>query len=106
MEGRDAGFFGRVYEAVRAVPKGRVITYGQLARLLGVPRGARAVGWALRALPRSLEKSVPWHRVVGMGGRISPRAGAGPLLQRRRLRAEGVRFRGERVDVERHGFAA
>ncbi|HEY2946514.1 MAG TPA: MGMT family protein [Vicinamibacteria bacterium] len=97
------GFFARVYAAVRAIPRGRVATYGQLARLLGVPRGARAVGWALRALSPSREKRVPWHRVVGAGGRISPRAGAGPLVQRRRLRREGVTFREGRVDLRRHG---
>jgi len=45
---------------------------------------------------------VPWHRVVGAGGRISPRGGAGPALQRRRLRAEGVVFRGQAVDLRRH----
>jgi methylated-DNA-protein-cysteine methyltransferase-like protein len=100
------GFFERVYQAVRAIPRGRVATYGQVARALGVPRGARAVGWALRALPRRLAARVPWHRVVGQGGRISPRAGAGPLLQRRRLRAEGVAFRGERVDLMKHGLRA
>jgi methylated-DNA-protein-cysteine methyltransferase-like protein len=103
MEGQ--GFFARVYAAVRAIPRGRVLTYGELARLLGTPRGARAVGWALRALPKRLEKTVPWHRVVGHGGRISPRAGLGPALQKRRLQAEGVRFRAGRVDVERHGAA-
>jgi methylated-DNA-protein-cysteine methyltransferase-like protein len=92
-----------VYAAVRAIPKGRVATYGQLARLLGVPRGARAVGWALRALDARLERSVPWHRVVGAGGRISLRGGPGPLIQRRRLLAEGVRFRSGRVDLARHG---
>ncbi len=95
-------FFERVYEAVRAIPRGRVATYGQVARLLGVPRGARAVGWALRALDARREKRVPWHRVVGAGGRISPRGGAGPALQRRRLRAEGVVFRGQAVDLRRH----
>jgi len=97
------GFFARVYAAVRAIPRGRVATYGQLARLLGVPRGARAVGWALRALSPAREKRVPWHRVVGAGGRISPRAGASPLVQRRRLRQEGVAFRRGRVDLRRHG---
>jgi methylated-DNA-protein-cysteine methyltransferase related protein len=101
-----ANFFDRVYELVRTVPRGRVVTYGQVARLLGVPRGARAVGWALRALPSSLGRRVPWHRVVGAGGRVSPRAGVGPLVQRRRLKQEGVRFVGERVDLARHGALA
>jgi methylated-DNA-protein-cysteine methyltransferase-like protein len=99
-------FYERVYAAVRAIPRGRVATYGQVARLLGVPRGARAVGWALRALDPRRERQVPWHRVVGAGGRISLRAGAGPVLQRRRLRAEGVAFRGGHVDLRRHGGLA
>ncbi len=98
-------FFARVYEAVRAIPRGRVATYGQVAAYVGVPLGARAVGWALRALAKAQERSVPWHRVVGAGGRISPRAGAGPLLQRKRLRAEGVTFRGAVIDMRRHGIS-
>jgi len=73
--------------------------------MVGVPRGARAVGWALRALSPAQARLVPWHRVVGAGGRISPRAGAGPELQRRRLRAEGVTFRGAAIDLRRHGVA-
>ena len=99
-------FFDRVYDAVRAIPRGRVATYGQVAHFVGVPRGARAVGWALRALDPRAERTVPWHRVVGAGGRISPRAGAGPVLQRRRLKAEGVAFRAGRVDLGRHGVLA
>ena len=98
-------FFGRVYAAVQAIPRGRVATYGQVAAMVGVPRGARAVGWALRALSPPAERSVPWHRVVGAGGRISPRAGPGPELQRRRLRAEGVTFRGAAIDLRCHGVA-
>lgn len=94
-------FFDRVYAAVRAIPRGRVATYGQVAAMLGVPRGARAVGWALRALSPSAERGIPWHRVVGAGGRISPRAGPGPELQRRRLGAEGVTFRGAAIDLAR-----
>ena len=92
-----------MYAAVQAIPRGRVATYGQVAAMVGVPRGARAVGWALRALSTAAERSVPWHRVVGAGGRISPRAGPGPEQQRRRLRAEGVTFRAAVIDLRRHG---
>jgi methylated-DNA-protein-cysteine methyltransferase-like protein len=99
------GFFARVYARVRRIPRGRVATYGQVALWLGVPRGARAVGWALRALDPRLQRQVPWHRVVGSGGRISPRPGGGPEEQRRRLRAEGVGFRAGRVDMSRHAVA-
>jgi methylated-DNA-protein-cysteine methyltransferase-like protein len=98
------GFFVRVYQAVRRIPRGRVATYGQVALLAGTPRGARAVGWALRALSGRQAARVPWHRVVGAGGRISPRAGGGEARQRARLRAEGIAFRGGRVDLRRHGL--
>jgi methylated-DNA-protein-cysteine methyltransferase-like protein len=101
----EEGFFAAVYAAVRAIPSGRVATYGQVARLLGVPRGARAVGWALRALGRRRAVTVPWHRVVGAGGRISLPAGPAAATQRRRLQAEGVRLRRGRVDMVRHGLA-
>ena len=100
--GAADAFFAHVYRAVRAIPRGRVATYGQIARWLGVHRGARAVGWALRALPPEAEPRVPWHRVVAAGGRIAVRGGTGPELQRRRLRAEGVRFNAGRVDMARH----
>jgi methylated-DNA-protein-cysteine methyltransferase-like protein len=100
----EPDFFARVYAAVRAIPRGRVATYGQVAAFVGVPRGARAVGWALRALSPPLARAVPWHRVVGAGGRISPRSGPGPLLQRKRLRTEGVTFRGAVIDMARHGM--
>ena len=106
MSGGDEGLFARVYALVRQIPRGRVATYGQVAAMLGVPRGARAVGWALRALPEAQAARVPWHRVVGAGGRISPRGGPGPEIQRRRLRAEGVTFRGALVDLTRHGLWA
>jgi methylated-DNA-protein-cysteine methyltransferase-like protein len=100
----EESFFARVYALVRRVPRGRVVTYGQVAAMLGVPRGARAVGWAMRALPEELGARVPWHRVVGAGGRISPRGGPGPEIQRRRLRAEKVAFRGACVDMREHGL--
>ena len=106
MSRDDDRFFARVYALVAQIPRGRVATYGQVAVMLGVPHGARAVGWALRALPEAQAARVPWHRVVGAGGRISPRRGPGPQIQRRRLRAEGVRFRGAAVDLARHGVLA
>jgi methylated-DNA-protein-cysteine methyltransferase-like protein len=99
-------FFEDVYALVAGIPRGRVATYGQVAALLGVTRGARAVGWALRVLDEERARRLPWHRVVGSGGRISLRAGAGPQIQRRRLRAEGVAFRAGCVDLSRHGLLA
>jgi methylated-DNA-protein-cysteine methyltransferase-like protein len=100
----EGGFYEAVYAVVRLVPRGRVTTYGSVAQHLGLSRGARAVGWALRALRSSRALSVPWHRVVASGGRISVRDGAGMAEQRRRLRAEGVRFRGGNVDMRRHAL--
>ena len=102
----DAGFFQRVYTVVRAIPRGRVATYGQVAALVGVPRGARAVGWALRAMDNGLARRVPWHRVVNAAGGISLRPGVSPLVQRQRLRAEGVRFVRGQVDLRRHRVVA
>jgi len=99
-----SGFFERVREIVRTIPRGRVATYGQVAALLGVPRGARAVGWALRALDAEAHVRVPWHRVVGAGGRISLGGRPAGVEQLARLRREGVRLRDGRVDLARHGL--
>ena len=89
----ETGFFERVYSLVEQVPLGRVATYGQIAALLGVPRGARAVGWALRALPETRAIAVPWHRVVNASGQISRRGRPGSERdQRALLEAEGVGF--------------
>ena len=92
LERRDTTYFERVYAVVATVPAGRVVTYGQVARALGVARGARAVGYALRALPDT--ESVPWWRVVNANGCISPRGGLGIAeeMQRELLEAEGVAF--------------
>ena len=102
--GDGGGFFTEVYAVVRGIPEGRVATYGQVARLLGVARGARAVGWALRALGAQREPQVPWHRVVGAGGRISLRPDRGGAEQVARLRSEGVGLREGRVDLGRYGL--
>lgn len=82
-----------VYAAVCRIPPGRVATYGQIARLCGLGRMARQVGYALNSLPE--DSDVPWHRVVNAKGEISPRSAAGresEPLQRLRLEEEGVRF--------------
>jgi len=101
--GDRSSFFARVYELVRQIPRGRVTSYGAIARALGVPRGARTVGWALSACPGD----VPWHRVVNAQGRISWRPTGGYVRQRTLLRREGVRFsRVGRIDFEQFGWKA
>lgn len=98
-----SSFFSRVYALAKRIPPGRVATYGMLARALGVPRGARTVGWALGACP----DDVPWHRVVNAQGAISGRPSEGPRLQCALLRAEGVRFnRRGRVNLTKYGWKA
>jgi methylated-DNA-protein-cysteine methyltransferase-like protein len=94
-------FHRRVYALVRLVPRGQVVTYGQVAALLGQPRAARAVGQALRALPETAAPAVPWHRVVNAAGRISHRDDAWPELQRELLELEGVHFRKGTLDLAR-----
>ena len=87
---RAESYFERVYALVATVPEGRVVTYGQVARALGVTRGSRAVGYALRALEEPV--GVPWWRVVNASGGISLRQGHGAEIQREMLEAEGVSF--------------
>lgn len=84
--------FEKVYELARQVPYGKVVTYGQLARLLGNPRMSRIVGCAMNAAP----EDVPCHRVVnrqgGLSGAFSP---GGKATHRALLEAEGVPFRSD-----------
>ncbi|GIW13568.1 MAG: hypothetical protein KatS3mg062_1007 [Tepidiforma sp.] len=97
-----ATFYDAVYGLVRGIPRGRVMTYGQVALELGSPAAARAVGYALSYLP--LDTDVPWWRVVNAQGGISLRGrGEGADLQRQLLEAEGVAFeRDGRVDLRRY----
>jgi methylated-DNA-protein-cysteine methyltransferase related protein len=94
----DSGW-KRIYDAVRRIPRGRVVTYGQLARLLRVPGGARTVGFAMAGCPSG--KGIPWHRVVGAGGRLLPRE---PYASKQRmlLETEGTTFAGMKVDMAVH----
>ena len=88
-------------DVVDRVPAGRVVTYGQVARMAGHSGAARQVGWALHALPSG--SPTPWHRVISAEGRVSVR-GPGPQeeIQRALLEAEGIRFDVQgRVDLDR-----
>ena len=88
----------RIHDVVRRIPRGRVATYGQIARLAGIPRQARLVGYALHALPAGTR--LPWQRVINAQGAISTPPGH-DLIQRGLLEREGIRFdsRG-RVDLD------
>jgi methylated-DNA-protein-cysteine methyltransferase-like protein len=101
------GFHARVYAVVRKIPRGKVATYGQVATLLGSPRVARHVGWAMAACGE-VEPPVPWHRVINAQGRIS---GRGEIMraqvQRERLESEGVEFDlRERVSLKVYRWTA
>jgi methylated-DNA-protein-cysteine methyltransferase-like protein len=86
-----------IRETIRKIPRGKVSTYGDIAKAAGFPGAARQVVWALRSSARGL----PWHRVVAAGGKISL-PGEHGLEQRLRLETEGVAFRGPRVWMEKH----
>ena len=96
-------FFEKVYLVVKRIPPGRVATYGQIARILGQPRAARTVGWALRAAPEGSD--VPWQRVINSKGAISTGRGDGPPVQRLLLEEEDVVFdEAGRVDLAVYGW--
>lgn len=100
----EATAYQRIYAVVRKIPRGRVATYGQVARLAGLPGRARQVGYAMHALPAG--SGVPWHRVINAMGGISRRRVPGSeLTQRVLLEREGVRFGARsRVSLERFGW--
>jgi methylated-DNA-protein-cysteine methyltransferase-like protein len=88
-----------VYRLVQQIPRGRVLTYGALARALRLPGGARSAGRAMSQAPSG--KGIPWHRVLGAGGKIlirEPHAS----LQRKLLESEGVPVVESRIDLKAH----
>lgn len=89
--------FQRFLSVIRRVPRGKVVTYGDVAYAAGYPGYARQVAWALHAG----HPDVPWQRVVGSGGKILL-TGEFAMEQRFRLEAEGVRFIGLRIDMRAH----
>ncbi|WP_405243042.1 MGMT family protein [Lentisalinibacter salinarum] len=93
----------RIRAMVRSIPPGCVASYGQIGRLVGLPRGARLVGRVMATLPEGTD--VPWHRVVNAAGRISlPEGSAGYFRQRDRLREEGVIVSRGRISMARFGW--
>lgn len=90
-----------VYRLVQQIPRGRVLTYGALAKVLRLPGGARTAGRAMAGTPSG--KGIPWHRVVGERGKILIR---GPLamLQKKLLESEGVKLIESRVQLNLHAW--
>jgi len=88
----------RILATIRKIPRGKVATYGGVAQAGGYPGAARQVVGILRS-----SLGLPWQRVLGAGGEIKLR-GDSAIEQRLRLEAEGVTFRGRRVDMKKHEF--
>ena len=93
-----AAMFPRIRTMILKIPRGKVSTYGQIARAAGFPRSARQVVLVLRRY-----RDLPWHRVLAAGGRIALKGESG-WEQRLRLEAEGVRFSGTRVRMAEHEY--
>ncbi|MGI9251515.1 MAG: MGMT family protein [Pseudohongiellaceae bacterium] len=93
----------RIWQVVSSIPKGRVASYGQVAKLAGLPGYARYVGYVMKHLPAG--SKLPWHRVVSSGGRLSfPRDSKSYQRQKSRLEAEGVVFVNGRFSLKRYGW--
>jgi methylated-DNA-protein-cysteine methyltransferase related protein len=95
---RTSGMLQRIRAAIAKIPRGKVSTYGQVARAAGFPGAARQVVWALQGA-----YALPWHRVLGAGGRIRLPGPAGQE-QRLKLELEGVAFSGLKVRMKEHEF--
>ncbi|HVZ18950.1 MAG TPA: MGMT family protein [Terriglobales bacterium] len=92
--------FEKIRKTIAKIPKGKVATYGQVAKAAGFPGAARQVVWALQG---ASVMGLPWHRVVGAGGKILLRDHSA-MEQRMRLEMEGVKFNGSRVDIVACGW--
>ena len=91
----------RIWDTIRDIPSGSVASYGQIASIAGIPRGARQVGYALRQLPAGHD--VPWHRVITASGRIAFDKGSRPFEeQSKRLMNEDVAVIAGRVDMQKY----
>ncbi len=99
------GFFEKVYDVVQHIPKGKVMTYGQIAKILGAPKYSQIVGYALHVNPRP--KEIPCHRVVNRFGEVCEGfAFGGKNVQRELLEAEGVVFdKNGKIDMEKYQWS-
>jgi methylated-DNA-protein-cysteine methyltransferase-like protein len=96
----SSSFAEGVKQLIKAIPPGKVATYGQIAMMAGNPGGVRGVVWILHS--SSQKANLPWHRVINRKGKISLPPGQGYEEQKARLEAEGVQFDGEdRIDLDR-----
>ena len=92
-----------VYLALMSIPAGKVITYGQLASLAGLPGAARLAGTILCGLPEHTE--LPWHRVINAQGKISlPEDSHAHAEQKKRLEAEGIMFTNNKINLRIYGY--
>jgi methylated-DNA-protein-cysteine methyltransferase-like protein len=99
----DMNWHQSVWKVVSEIPSGHVLTYGEVARLSGMPRAARRVSQAMRRAPRGIE--LPWHRVINAQGKISfPEDSSGWKQQKDLLEAEGVIFLKGKINLDVFGY--
>ncbi len=99
----DVDWYSNVWKVVSEIPSGHVLTYGEVARLAGLPRAARRVSQALRRAPRGMQ--LPWHRVINSQGKISfPEDSSGWKRQKDKLENEGVVFLNGKVNLDQFGY--
>lgn len=102
-EATDGNWYQNIWKVVSEIPSGHVLTYGEVARLAGMPRAARRVSQALRRAPRSMK--LPWHRVINAQGKISfPEDSSGWQRQKSILEKEGITFLNGKIDLEVYGY--
>jgi len=99
----DENWYRNVWKVVSEIPSGHVLTYGEVARLSGMPRAARRVSQALRRAPRGVK--LPWHRVINAQGKISfPENSSAWHKQKDMLEEEGIVFLNGKIDLEHFGY--
>ena len=99
----DVDWYRNVWKVVSEIPSGHVLTYGEVARLSGLPTAARRVSQALRQAPRGLK--LPWHRVINSQGKISfPEDSSGWIKQKDKLEEEGVVFLKGIINLDQFGY--